>query len=151
MKPDQFWDHVDKSAGPDACWPWTGNIRPDGYGKLRVGKRHVGAHRVALAGGIGQPEPSGMVLHSCDNRRCCNPAHLRAGTHAENMADMLLRGRTAPRDGERNPRAKLTAAEVVAIRATGHSATDRALAEQYGVTKWTIRDIRNGRRWVALG
>jgi hypothetical protein len=148
MNPEKFWARVDMSAGPDACWPWTGYLRKDGRGSVGVGDRRLQTHRVALGSGIGLPEPAGFVLHSCDNPRCCNPAHLRVGTHADNMADMVRRGRADRRDGERNTRAKLTAAQVAEIRAVGRSATMRELAEQYGVSSWTIRDIRRGIRWV---
>ena len=34
-----------------------------------------------------------IILHDCDNRRCCNPEHLRAGTHLENSRDAQARGR----------------------------------------------------------
>src|SRR6185312_561373 len=29
-----FWDRVDRSGGPDACWPWTGAINKSGYGSF---------------------------------------------------------------------------------------------------------------------
>lgn len=84
-----FWQRVDQSGGPDACWPWMGAINKDGYGTVRLpGNIFVRAHRhafVLLGGTIGE----GLRLdHTCHNdsdcratrkeclhRRCCNPAH----------------------------------------------------------------------------
>lgn len=92
---ERFWSKVDRGA-PDDCWPWLRAISQDGYGRFVVSldpQRVVGAHRVAFeltAGAI----PHGMnVLHHCDNPRCVNPAHLYAGTQAQNVADMMRRGR----------------------------------------------------------
>ena len=89
----RFWAHVDSSRGNDACWPWTGRL-DGGYGRFGGDSTKVGAHRYAflMSGGI-LTEDAPLVLHSCDNRRCCNPAHLRAGTHQDNAHDALERGR----------------------------------------------------------
>lgn len=89
----RFWAKVDRSGGPDACWPWTGPRNGDGYGQTTVGGRTVGAHRVAYARANGEIPDGLSVLHDCDNRPCCNPAHLRVGTQAENISDMYSRGR----------------------------------------------------------
>lgn len=89
-----FWDRVDKTAGPDACWPWIGHRIAAGYGRVRLNGKATGAHRRALELSTG-PAPDGKpyACHSCDNPPCCNPAHLRWGTHQENVDDKISRGR----------------------------------------------------------
>lgn len=86
----RFYGYVNRGA-PDECWMWTGG-RANGYGAMSVGSLVVKAHRVAflLANGY---MPVDDVLHSCDVPLCCNPAHLREGTHQQNMDDMAERGR----------------------------------------------------------
>lgn len=102
---EKFWLLVDRSAGPAACWPWTASRNSYGYGKLWRGGRLVGAHRVACELAHGPPPFDGAhALHSCDRPECANPAHLRWGTHAENMADMTAKGRRARSFGELNGR-----------------------------------------------
>ena len=92
--PEAFWVQVDRSGGPDACWPWTGPIRNQkGYGKFRVdGKDHV-AHQWLLGELRGVPLvwPHEIARHCCDNPPCCNPAHLLTGTVADNVADAIAR------------------------------------------------------------
>lgn len=102
MKDQEFWDHVDQSAGPAGCWPWKGGTTSRGYGQSWHGHgRPELAHRRALRITVGEPEdPTHEALHSCDTPPCANPAHLRWGTHEENMADMLARGRA--RAGRKN-------------------------------------------------
>lgn len=100
--------------------------------------------RFVLEEALGRPLAEGMVTrHTCDNPPCCNPAHLIEGTQAQNLADMVARGRS--RTGERHHAARLTADQVAAIRADPRPS--RALAEEYGVGDRQIRKIRQGTRW----
>jgi hypothetical protein len=91
----RFWEKVDRGE-PDECWPWMGARDPSGYGRFAVGAdRSEKASRIAwrLTNGA---VPTGLhILHSCDNPPCCNPAHLRPGTHQENMADRVASNRRA--------------------------------------------------------
>ena len=102
-----FWARVDKSAGPDECWPWRGTRHSARYGHLRQGGRLLRAHRVAWEMSHG-PIPKGdgyhgtCVCHTCDNRPCCNPSHLFLGTQADNMADCVAKGRANKPAGDDN-------------------------------------------------
>lgn len=106
----RFWDRMDRSGGPDACWPWTSAIQSaspssrGGYGYFYRYGRVVYAHRHALALSLGRAlEPGEQALHACDNPPCCNPAHLFAGTHRDNMQDMAAKGRHVGTRGKRLP------------------------------------------------
>lgn len=102
--PERFWDKVDQSGGPDACWPWMGARNkphttrrgtefPGDHGRVRLAGQLMLAHRVAYELEKG-PIPDGeKVLHSCDNPPCCNPAHLSTGTQSQNLAEAYARGR----------------------------------------------------------
>src|SRR5436190_17240727 len=113
---DRFWPHVDRSAGPEACWPWTGYRDKDGYGNTYVRGRTTRSHRIAWEFANGPIPKDAHILHRCDNPPCCNAAHLFDGTAVANVEDMVAKRRQAR--GERQHLARLTAAMVDEIRAT---------------------------------
>ena len=145
---DRFWVKVDK-RGLQECWNWLASLDSRGYGNFGIkrGGKFVmqRAHRIAYELATG-PVPAGLVVrHSCDNRRCCNPAHLSIGTQSDNMNDAVERGRLK-RAGARNGRAKLRDADVVEIRLSADSL--RVLAERYGVAKSTSASARARQTWI---
>src|SRR5690349_4872692 len=87
-----FWNRVDRSGGPAACWPWTGGRKADPkrrygiFATTRNGRRvQLYAHRHALELTLGRPlRPGFIAMHSCDNPPCCNPSHLTEATQADN-------------------------------------------------------------------
>ena len=76
------------------CWEWRGKRLPRGYGRLSNGRRcEVYAHRYAWER-VNGPVPEGLlVLHTCDNPGCVNPAHLFVGTFGDNNRDTVAKGR----------------------------------------------------------
>jgi hypothetical protein len=90
----RFWEKVDR-RGPDQCWLWTAALTGNGYGVIRLDTHlpRVQAHRASWMLSNG-PIPDGLwVLHRCDTPRCVNPAHLFLGTRADNVQDMIAKGR----------------------------------------------------------
>ena len=89
----RFEEKVDKGK-PDDCWEWNAARDASGYGAFKLKGEKVGAHRVAWMLANKEPIPEGeQVMHSCDNPACCNPKHLRLGSHSDNMADAGAKGR----------------------------------------------------------
>lgn len=137
-------DFAAMDAGECADWPFATNAK--GYGIVRWNGRSTIASKVVCELAHG-PVPDGMeVAHSCGNRRCCNPRHLRHATSAENKADKVLHGTSLY--GDKHPRAKLNGAQVAVIKVSTKSRAE--LARQYGVSPAAIRLIDQGVNWAHI-
>lgn len=137
-------------AEGDGCWEWQRARNSRGYGILWVDGATQRTHRLVWEVARG-PIPDGMcVLHRCDNPACNRPDHLFLGTQADNVTDMVQKGRAAI--GETNGQSKITTDQVVEIRqryAKG-GVTQQELAEEYGVSRSGVSLVVNGRRWSWL-
>jgi hypothetical protein len=144
---ERFWSHVDK-RGADDCWPYLGSTAKNGYGQFNdispvTGKRTTRrAHRVAFELHNGSIPDGKGVLHTagCTTKRCCNPAHLYAGTQKQNVAD-------AKRDGRLNG-SLLTPANVktiVLLMTKGYGSA--AMQERFGISAQAVSNIMGGRTW----
>ena len=90
---ERFWSKVSRGAD-DECWLWTRGLLSNGYGHFRWSPDlTIGSHRAAWWLTTGQDPRPLHVLHSCDEPRCCNPAHLRLGVNQDNVDDKMKRGR----------------------------------------------------------
>jgi len=143
------WKYVDKSAGPNACWPWIGARTYQDYGAFGVLKKTYRAHRLIYEIVNGTFDKSLLVCHRCDNPPCCNPAHLFLGTHADNAQDKNNKGRQSR--GEKNGRAKLTARNVLFIRLR-YEPRDavfgaKPLAARFNVSDRLIQQIVANKIW----
>jgi hypothetical protein len=130
------------------CLLWSG-AASEGYGTLRIARKKVFTHRLSweLANG---PIPKGMhVLHRCDVRACVNPAHLFLGSNADNVADMVAKGRNSV--GERNGQAKLTRLLVQDISCRLEAGeTGTAISHALGVCEKTVSSIKKGKSWGSV-
>lgn len=142
---DRFWEKVDKSAGPDGCWPWLGARDTFGYGRIRTSDGGIdGSNRIAWEL-INGPIPHDgshhgiCVLHKCDNPGCCNPKHLFLGNMGTNVRDMTQKNR--------HGMMKLTPEQVVEIRSLKDKMTYREIGDLYGVSHQMVYFIMTRQSW----
>lgn len=133
---DFFWSNVSFNAD---CHEWEAALNEHGYGVFHyfddTGAKHqIKAHRAAwiLKNGVWLPSNC-TALHSCDNPRCVNDAHILIGTQADNLADMTRKGRR---------RKHLNAEQVEAIRSS--TETTHVLAKRFNTNRGTVWKIQNG-------
>lgn len=151
---DRYLEKVDKSAGFDACWPWTGGKDTDGYGIFWDGTyspngrgHYVRVTRWTYEQFVGELPKRMQILHSCDNPSCVNPAHLSIGTAADNHREREMRGRGVRKHGSTHVGAKLTEGQVQDIRSWSEFVSNKNLAEQFGVSNQLISMIVNRKVW----
>lgn len=141
---ERFWSKVDKNGPVQAhvphigqCWVWKGFVASDGYGRFE----NTTTQRVSFYLTHGR-WPTLCVMHACDYRSCVRPEHLSEGTHTENIADALRKGRLGT--------SRLTPDQVQAVRAAAGTGTHGQIAARFGVDRCTVRDILSGRSWKHL-
>jgi hypothetical protein len=140
---------VDRSGGPDACHPWTRSTNKAGYGLFAHDGETLAA-RWAYKHYIGDLLDTEMIRHTCDTPGCQNQSHWIKGTNADNMRDMVERGRSHHPVGSKNPKSKITEEDVKDLRrsyAEGAFRSQFEAADHYGVSQATVSQILRGETW----
>jgi hypothetical protein len=134
--------------GPDDCWPWTGSVSHNGYGRMYACGRSHNATRLLWSLVHGDIPQGFLICHHCDNPSCMNLRHLYLGTPADNMRDRTARGRTKGPKGERNHSAKLTEDDVRLMRQMrnkGASLTE--IMQRFNITACPASMAYRGLTW----
>jgi hypothetical protein len=160
---DRFWSKVTKGPG---CWEWQACRNKLGYGMFLLNRRSQLAHRVSAVIAGMKLDRGLEVMHTCDNPCCVNPAHLRVGTHRDNMRDAIEKGRMKPLtcdrptvfmgcdpNARRSCRQKVTDDEVRAIRilAFAEGWSYKRLSRHFGISDTAIGFIVRGKKRRGAG
>lgn len=134
---NRFLSFVDREVEAP-CWKWIGAFL-SGYGSFWMEGKMVSAHRASHLLFKGDIAAGMLMLHSCDNKWCVNPAHVRSGTHSENMKEAHARGLLSPNIQYR----MLTDEQVTAMRAEYQNRYGELprLARKYGLSKSAVHAI----------
>lgn len=125
------------------CWIWTGRLHENGYGTCG---KHGRAHRISYEAFVGPIEAGKLIRHSCNVRKCVNPAHLLPGSDWDNVHDAIEAGTFAiQKHGEENTQAKLKKADVIKIRSD--TRRHKVICKDYGVSASTISNIKTRKTW----
>lgn len=143
---DYFYEHLHDAT--DECMIWPHGVYTSGYGRVKLKGKFYGVAALACAEQNGpRPTPTHEAAHGpCHNRLCWNGRHLTWKTHSENAADRLRDGTTA--QGEGNPGAKLTEADVREIRERVANGERRAVMQlEFGISSAHVTSIVNRKSW----
>lgn len=145
---DRFYSKL--TVAESGCWLWLGTTQNGRYGFFSLNRRNVYAHRLSWEIHNG-PIPEGMyICHACDTPLCCRPSHLFLGDGQINKDDCVAKDRHAY--GERIGNAKLTAEQVIEIRALlcEGQLSHGEIGKLYGVSAYVVFDIKRKRSWAWL-
>lgn len=154
---DRLFAKIDV-RGPDECWPWIGGMGTWGYGSFWLDGKNLNASRAVYLLLIGPLFGAQQALHSCDNPPCSNPAHLWAGTQADNVKDCNTKGRGrglfSGKTGVKHPRyVALLTPELVreAKRLYFECGVSQSeIGRIWGVGSWVISKAVRGKSWSHL-
>ena len=143
---EKLWDKVDRRGATD-CWPSSHSpSSPRGVICIYKDGKSTSVYPSRAAWIVTNGDPGNkLVLHHCDNPRCCNPSHMYLGTHEDNMRDMWERMPPQMHVGENHQNTGITISIARKIKADNRS--QKEIAEEYGIHQGTVSVIKSGKHW----
>ncbi len=142
--PEFVWTYINKTT-PDKCWEWTRHL-VDGYGQIQIDKIEYKAHRIIYELTYGKIPTGKHVLHSCDNRKCCNPKHLFLGTNKDNVDDKVKKCRQSRGESNHSKLAEEQVLEIRRLYSLGNY-SQKELAKMFGVGHTIVGNIILRKKW----
>ena len=145
---DRAWERIlAKAKQAGSCLLFGAN--PNIYGMVKVGRKTIGAHRVAFAVNNGPLIPGMYICHTCDTPACVEPSHLWQGTCRDNILDCIAKGRYNKSrrscSNEEHPRTKISNMDVALIRALCLQGWKRKeVATHFGISPDHVKGIHRG-------
>lgn len=131
------------------CWLWEAYCDKDGYGRFGIGGAAYRAHRVSWELHNGRIPDGMLVLHKCDVPECVNPDHLFLGSSADNISDMIAKGRAALGEALATyGNSKLNEDQVKQIFVAAGKHGD--IGKKYNISRSQVWSIKNKRSWAKL-
>lgn len=145
------WIKENCTIDQNNCWNWNKAIALlSGYGSVGYEGKQWATHRLTYTLANGDIPEGLLVRHMCNNKKCCNPEHLKLGSHRENNLDTENYAKAF----------KLTREQVLQIKQeienTDFSVRgskrlfDLKWAKHFNVQQGTIESIRLGKTWTHL-
>jgi hypothetical protein len=147
----QKYSHVIEPDPFGGCLLWSGALHESGYGIVCEDYVRSRAHRRSYQAEHGAIPKSLFVCHKCDVRACVNPAHLFAGTPADNSRDCFAKGRWTDNRGNKSGRRKITEAQarkVISLIKGGMSYSEAG--NIFGLTVAGVGEIARGTNWAHI-
>jgi len=146
------WNNIKKIIeniipNENGCKIWPLYIEKNKYGRIRIEKERMSAHRASFYIFKGKLLPDAFICHKCDVPSCVNPDHLYQGNAFTNTQDMVKRQRHM--HGTSHYNHKLSIKEIQTIR-NEYNDFLKNLSKKYNLKKDSISDIINRRSWKFL-
>ena len=138
--PQDVFKHI-YMGNKDDCWEWKGKLNEkDGRPYFTVDGKRRPSYVIVLESFTCIKQEEGQVArHDCDNPICCNPYHLKWGSHQDNMDDMKER--------ERHGLPKVVIRAIKTLL-NDNNTTQQAIADLYGISREAVSAINTGRRGI---
>lgn len=143
---EYIMDRIKSKCTEDGdCLVWQGCCSSVGYPAIRFKDHTWMVRRLVWAAAGKKVDKNHVIVQTCDDVNCVALGHLKTARRGPPMGRKQAASVSAKMALIKQARSSLTAADVLAIRASSEPLM--VLAERYGKSKRAIQYIRSGDSW----